>query len=329
MDRSHRNKENNPICKSKSINSFFRVQKRLFESNKLDYTSPISNSIRPSSPACEEDDSPYLYEIRKKQAALKFAAKGLAAHSHRAINETPLKRSSSSVKQRVCLSSSIMEISSDVIIDNSNDVVMESPKSSAVMKIVEKVMDTEEEDTLSGDFSQKCILPVIKGKHPELNTISAETVAWLLITDHDYDITIIDCRYPYEFSAGHIKNAINLYSKERVDKDFFNSDVTKEGAKSERLLIFYCEFSSERAPNMMRFIRKRDRSLNEDTYPFVYYPEMYLIDGGYKSFFASFKELCEPQNYKPMLDKENTKEFVYYKSLCKSSNFKLQKDEKR
>ncbi|GBN65904.1 M-phase inducer phosphatase 3, partial [Araneus ventricosus] len=256
----------------------------------LDYTSPVPNSIQPSSPACDQDDSPYLYEIRKKQTAPKFHTNGISTSSHRAIDETPLKRSGGSVKQRICLSSNIMEISDDdliersdavilksihdvifessddviiesgddviiessddVMIESSDDVIMESPKSSAVMKIVEKVMDTEEEETLSGDFSQKCILPVIKGKHPELNTITTETVAWLLITDHDYDITIIDCRYPYEFCAGHIKSAINLYSKEKVDEDFFNSDVTNEGTQSKRLLIFYCEFSSERAPNM-------------------------------------------------------------------------------
>ncbi|GBN87478.1 hypothetical protein AVEN_78904-1 [Araneus ventricosus] len=103
MDRSHRNKENKPMCKNQSINSFFRVQKRLFESNKLDYTSPVPNSIQPSSPACDQDDSPYLYEIRKKQTAPKFPTNGISTSSHRAIDETPLKRSGASVKQRICV----------------------------------------------------------------------------------------------------------------------------------------------------------------------------------------------------------------------------------
>ncbi|KAF8778296.1 M-phase inducer phosphatase 1-A like protein [Argiope bruennichi] len=323
MDRSNKNKENKSFCKHKSINSYFKVSKRLFEPNKLECTSPSSNLIQPSSPAWAQDDSPYLYEIRKKHLASKCSAEAMSTPSSSALDETPLKRSGSSTKLRTCLSTSIMEISSHVI--------MESPKS-AVMKIVEQVMDIEEEGTLSGDFSQKCILPVIKGRHPELNTITAETVAWLLVANHNFDVTIIDCRYPYEFNAGHIKNAINLFSQENVDEDFFNSDVTKlydgKRMKSERLLIFYCEFSSERAPNMMRFIRNRDRFLNDGLYPFVYYPEMYLLDGGYKSFYASFKELCEPQNYKPMLAKENARDLVYYKSLCKSWNFKQQKEDK-
>ena len=49
------------------------------------------------------------------------------------------------------------------------------------------------------------------------------------------------------------------------------------------LVVFHCEFSSERGPRMCRFVRERDRSLNE--YPKLHYPELYVLKGGYKDFF--------------------------------------------
>ncbi|KFM72834.1 M-phase inducer phosphatase 2, partial [Stegodyphus mimosarum] len=64
---------------------------------------------------------------------------------------------------------------------------------------------------------------------------------------------------------------------------FLNSGKKEKGS----ILIFYCEFSSERAPNMIRFLRGKDRDMNKDCYPFLYYPELYLIEGGYKAFYTS------------------------------------------
>ena len=36
-------------------------------------------------------------------------------------------------------------------------------------------------------------------------------------------------------------------------------------------------------------MRNQDRSLNEHDYPNLYYPELYLLEGGYKLFYESFK----------------------------------------
>ena len=32
----------------------------------------------------------------------------------------------------------------------------------------------------------------------------------------------------------------------------------------------------------MRFLRSKDRDAHQDSYPVLHYPEMYLLDGGYK-----------------------------------------------
>ncbi|MBN3312280.1 MPIP1 phosphatase, partial [Atractosteus spatula] len=69
-----------------------------------------------------------------------------------------------------------------------------------------------------------------------------------------------------------------------------------------RLLIFHCEFSSERGPWLCRYLRKMDRRLN--AYPQLFYPELYVLAGGYKEFYSHFKSLCEPCSYVPMLQEE-------------------------
>lgn len=55
------------------------------------------------------------------------------------------------------------------------------------------------------------------------------------------------------------------------------------------IIIFHCEFSSERGPSLLRFLRNQDRALNQDVYPYLHYPELYLLEGGYKSFYENFK----------------------------------------
>lgn len=58
------------------------------------------------------------------------------------------------------------------------------------------------------------------------------------------------------------------------------------------VIIFHCEFSSERGPRMCRFVRERDRAMNE--YPSLHYPELYILKGGYKEFFQDFKVRAPP-----------------------------------
>ena len=52
---------------------------------------------------------------------------------------------------------------------------------------------------------------------------------------------------------------------------------------------------------MMEEVRRIDRKLHEESYPELYYPQLYLIKGGYKEFFESYRGKCEPQAYVEML----------------------------
>ncbi|KAM4702827.1 cdc25-like protein phosphatase twine [Rhinophrynus dorsalis] len=162
--------------------------------------------------------------------------------------------------------------------------------------------DENEDDHLIGDFSKTYCLPVEKGKHQDLKYISCVTLAHLLggaYKDEVQRYHLVDCRYPYEYSGGHIKGAWNIYREEQISEHFLKNPSIP---KSRVLLIFYCEFSSERAPKLCRSFRNQDRKAN--SYPHLYYPELYILKGGYKECYEKFKHLCEPQEYVKMLHRD-------------------------
>ena len=87
-----------------------------------------------------------------------------------------------------------------------------------------------------------------------------------LIDEH----IIIDSRYPYEFDGGHIINAMNIYTKEDLVEEMFvkrlglNSihnlnenelnkfqlEINQRMDKKRFIVIFHCEFSSQRGPTL-------------------------------------------------------------------------------
>ncbi|XP_066991644.2 M-phase inducer phosphatase isoform X2 [Anabrus simplex] len=178
---------------------------------------------------------------------------------------------------------------------------------------------------LIGDFSRPFVLPLVQGRHQDLKTITPETLARVIRGEFSEMVdsyTIIDCRYPYEYDGGHIRGAKNIYTKEQIMREFvevqhFHSSMTKLGGK-RNILIFHCEFSSERGPSLSRFLRNSDRSQNKESYPALNYPEIYLLHGGYKDFYTKFKELCEPCAYLPMLHPKHESDLRHFRSKSKS-----------
>jgi hypothetical protein len=143
-----------------------------------------------------------------------------------------------------------------------------------------------------------------KTSQPELNCLCSDTVAKLVsgYFDDVYEsIIIVDCRFEYEYQGGHIKGALNFPKEDDVDR-YFIKDNTYHEYGDKLCIVFHCEFSSHRGPKSYKRVRASDRRLNEPNYPDLYYPEMYLLEGGYKQFFKDYPELCDPHGYVEMKD---------------------------
>ncbi|XP_067099796.1 M-phase inducer phosphatase 2 isoform X2 [Osmerus mordax] len=165
---------------------------------------------------------------------------------------------------------------------------------------IEKLLDGGVAE-LIGDFTKPFVLPTVDGKHQDLKYITPDMMEASLSGHFSHAVErliVIDCRYPYEYEGGHIKGAQNLHQEEQVEDFLLRRPILPSSCEKRVVLVFHCEFSSERGPRMCRFVRERDRSMNE--YPALHYPELYILKGGYKEFFPHFQVHCEPQAYRPM-----------------------------
>ncbi|KAF9584467.1 cell division cycle- protein [Lunasporangiospora selenospora] len=152
------------------------------------------------------------------------------------------------------------------------------------------------------------ILPYTSKPGDITKRVSPETVVDVLEGKYlsKYDVVyVIDCRFPYEYKGGHIRNAINVNTKDTLDKLLLRPAITDMRV----LVIFHCEFSCERGPRMAGYLRNQDRIANADNYPALFYPEIYVMEGGYSGFFKTNKLYCEPQAYVEMQDASHSVEF--------------------
>ena len=137
---------------------------------------------------------------------------------------------------------------------------------------------------------------------------------------------IIDARYSFEFSGGHITGAENW---EHGQEDSFLSAFlpssalpaqpvfSPESEAGRDILIFHCEFSSHRGPDFYRKLRGRDRQINSEVFPALHYPECYLLHLGYKEFFRNYPELCTG-GYTEMVDDRFKKDLRSLRAKSKS-----------
>ncbi|KAL3858474.1 hypothetical protein ACJMK2_013063 [Sinanodonta woodiana] len=197
-----------------------------------------------------------------------------------------------------------------------------SPSSDPTFAIIDAVNRMTFESDLIADGSRTYSLPTVPRREKDMRCITTDTMAAVLRGDYVRilkNCTIIDCRYPYEFEGGHIKGAMNLYTKEMMQQ-FLRLSLVEKYDTLSRVLIFHCEFSLERGPAMYHFLREQDRILNKDKYPHLCYPEVYLLERGYKAFYENHTHYCEPMDYKPMLHNDHTAELRHFKIKSKSWN---------
>lgn len=165
---------------------------------------------------------------------------------------------------------------------------------------LDSVMDMEPDHTLKLPH----FLP--EGEPDSLPRITQETMVDVLdskFSSHYDCVMIVDCRFEYEYSGGHIENAVNFNDKQQLAQELFGSKVP-----ANTCLILHCEYSVHRAPLTAKFIRGHDRTVNAANYPNLTYPELYLLDGGYSKFFAEHRSKCYPQNYVEMNDQRHHQE---------------------
>jgi M-phase inducer tyrosine phosphatase len=112
---------------------------------------------------------------------------------------------------------------------------------------------------------------------------------------HFKDLFIVDCRYGYEYAGGHIRGAVNANSPETLIDGFFSR------ALPNSVVVFHCEFSHNRGPQLAQLLREIDRDMNKLSYPTLFYPNVFVLDGGYKGFYGEHQQFCDG-GYTRMLD---------------------------
>ncbi|KAI8904747.1 Rhodanese-like domain-containing protein [Gorgonomyces haynaldii] len=131
-----------------------------------------------------------------------------------------------------------------------------------------------------------------------IRRISIDTLASILYGNHldpSIEFHLVDARYPYEYNGGHIGPAVNISSCQDLETRFFSKPPTRRTC-----IVFHCEYSIQRAPQMALHFRKLDRYINAMHYPSLYYPDVYILKGGYRLFYEKYQMLCQPQGYVEM-----------------------------
>eukprot|EP01052_Picozoa_sp_SAG31_P015210 SAG31_NODE_972_length_10644_cov_3.435372_1_plen_608_part_00 len=137
-------------------------------------------------------------------------------------------------------------------------------------------------------------LPYTLNGRTQCNTISADTLTGLMRGDFgELAYRIIDCRFPYEYNGGHIVGATNIYTPQELERLFFNARQPIPNDGHRTVVVFHCEYSSRRAPKLYGHLREIDRSINMERYPHLDYPEIYVLEKGYRAFVSTHEDWCE------------------------------------
>ena len=147
-----------------------------------------------------------------------------------------------------------------------------------------------------------------------------------LLEEQRDELLIIDARYPFEYAGGHIASAQNIYTENDLRLLFSNLILS---SSRPSIIVFHCEFSSERGPRLCRLFRSLDRQYNMANYPDLSFPSVYLLDGGYAEFFThlSSQRFCEPKAYVSMFEESFTQELKIYRHAKKVAHGRIIKQQ--
>jgi len=120
-------------------------------------------------------------------------------------------------------------------------------------------------------------------------SVDGATVRTLMTGAEREGLVLIDCRFPYEHGGGRIRGSVNAYLPADVQRLMH----ARAHAGIHGVYVFYCEFSSERAPKMWQHVRNLDRRDHVADYPALSFPQVYVLRGGFDAFFDEYRECCE------------------------------------
>jgi len=149
----------------------------------------------------------------------------------------------------------------------------------------------------------------VSASHGGIPMIDSNTVKQLLIEDANR-VVLIDCRYFYEYQNGHIVQSAHVMFPEDCQRGFLlardklrlnctnnNNNNNRDSERKENLVfVFYDDGEANampmhhRAMQLFRHIRNLDRLDNMHTYPNLYFPNMYVLKGGFKAFIESSRD---------------------------------------
>jgi rhodanese-related sulfurtransferase len=160
------------------------------------------------------------------------------------------------------------------------------------------------------DISVQTVAAIVTGSEPEVNGKKFEKHI------------VIDARYEYEYQGGHIKGALSIPFVERkiyekkLQNLFFDQNGTEKilspkDNNDNVIIIFHCEFSSHRGPELRKCFRELDRKFNK--YPSLSYRNLFLMKNGFKEFYKLILPVCaygvtSGREYCPELNPENSKD---------------------
>lgn len=183
-------------------------------------------------------------------------------------------------------------------------------------------LDDEVEPVNDDCWVNNLVLPVCRSSDSCVHMISPETLCNVLEGRYNEsfdNLFILDSRFGYEYEGGHIRGAQNVTAAD-LQSMFFNRVIDRA------VVIIHCEFSKNRGPELASIFRKIDREMNISNYPNVFYPDVYVLKGGYQAFYAKYPQFCDG-GYVKMRDKNHrdngdllneTKRFRELSKLTKS-----------
>ncbi|OHS93999.1 Rhodanese-like domain containing protein [Tritrichomonas foetus] len=159
-----------------------------------------------------------------------------------------------------------------------------------------------------------------RNNYPNLKLITADEFEGILTGNlsNDYlKILPLDCRYDYEYKAGHISGAKNITDMESLLSIFSRYKNSKNVC-----VVFYCEFSTVRGPKFMTRFIEFDSLLNSPNET-RFFQNVFLLKGGFSNFYELKKNnqaVCAG-NYVKMLDEHHVRNGDYKKCNDKFREF--------